>query len=750
MKKPKVKSWKSDTVPESKMILRMVEVRRETANDDDKSIEVVIASENPVERFDEETGDIYQEILDMDGLVLRGGKDKLPIVDSHDRSTVRNVYGSVRGIHRDSTELVGRASFARDTDSQDAYWKLKDGHLDDFSITATPNETQRIQRGETGVWRDQDIDGPVDIHTDWMPTDASLVAVGADETSTQRSALLRSYYDLNREVKRMNETQMTALRDRGMPEDVETVEQALQWSIDHMAAADEEQPIQNEDETEDVENEDEPEDEIENEDEPEKEVENKRTAIEKKLITRQREIRALCQTHKISRKFADSLCEDPRITLPIARKRILKKMETKPLGTGRVSVGSEGIDRMRNAMRDGMIARAAIATGKTGKNPFATQFDPNAKPAEGYEEFSKMTLLRMAQAFLHQNKVNTNRMTNPEMAMVAMGHPPTINRMARTGIIRADGDAWHTTGTFTNLLLDAINKELRDGYAEPVFTWDVWARQGTSTQDLKEINRIQYSEFPDLQDVPEGDKYPEGKTSDAKESYKPQKKGRLFTITWETIVNDDLDAISRIPAMQGVAARRKQNKSVYAILTDNAKMADGGALFNSTAVTTAGGHNNLASSGAAISETTLNAAYASMMIQPNLEGEIAGAVPKFLIVPPSISGTAIQLVVSMTPPTVGGDVTGTSGTKNIYGPQGERALTVVVEPQLEANSSTAWYLAADKATIDTVELTFLAGEETPVLESDWDLTNDTYCYKIRQTWGTKAIDWRGLFKNPGA
>jgi len=334
--------------------------------------------------------------------------------------------------------------------------------------------------------------------------------------------------------------------------------------------------------------------------------------------------------------------------------------------------------------------------------------------------------------------------------MVAMGHTGTINRMKQAGIMRAEGDAWHTTGTFTNLLLDAINKELRDGYEEPVFTWDIWARQGTSVQDLKTINRIQFSEFPDLQDVAEGEKYPERKTSDAKESYKPQKKGGLFTITWETVVNDDLDAISRIPQMQGVAARRKQNKSVYQVLFDNATMADTGALFNSTAVTTAGGHNNLTGSGTAISETSLNVAYAAMMVQPNLGGEIVGAVPKYLIVPAAISATALQTVTSLTPPTVGGSAPGTSNTKNLYGPGGARQLEVIVEPQLDANSATAWYLAADKSTIDTVELTFLAGEETPVLESEWQMETDVFSYKIRQTYGVHAIDWRGLYKNPGA
>lgn len=742
MSKPrKVKSFKSDTVPESKMILRMVAVRAETANDDDKSIEVVVASENPVERYDEESGEVVQEILAMDGLVFRGDKRKLPIVDSHDRSTVRNVFGSVRDLQVDGTELVGRATFARDADSQDAYWKLKDGHIDDFSITATPNSVDRIQRGEVGIFRDGEIQGPADIVTSWMPTDASLVAVGADETSTQRSALLRSYSDLKPRVKRMTDEQRAALVGRGMPETVEGTEGALDWMIENMDQPEDEVVKEDDPVEEVIEKEDETETEIEKEDDTEV-IEKAVDRALKSDHKRTTEIRALCRSAGIKRELADKLCK-PGVSLDQAREKVLERMINKPLGSSveRIEVGSSGIDRMRDAMRDGLLERAHKQTGRRG-NPFATQYDQNAKPAEGHQDFNRMSLLRMATEILQRGGVSTGRMTGKDIAMVALGHPGTISRMKHTGIMRAD-TAWHTTGTFLNLLLDAKNKSLVDGYEEAPFTWEIWARQGNSVADLKQIHRIRYSEYPDLQDIPEGKKYPEGKTSDAKESYAPQKKGSVMTTTWETIVNDDMDAISRVPQMQGTAARRKQNKSVYAELTDNAKMADDIALFHAS-------HGNLAGSGGAISETTLNAAYTAMMTQTNLGGEIIGVVPKYLIVPAAIAATADQLVTSQTPPSVGGSAVGTSGTNNIYGPNGNRRLEVVVEPQLDANSTTAWYLAAENNQVDTVELTFLEGEESPVLESEWDFDTDVIKDKIRQTYGTKAIDHRGLYKNPGA
>lgn len=69
---------------------------------------------------------------------------------------------------------------------------------------------------------------------------------------------------------------------------------------------------------------------------------------------------------------------------------------------------------------------------------------------------------------------------------------------------------------------------------------------------------IQRSSNPE--EVPEGKDYPEKAMSDSKESYRVAKFGESFTVSWETIINDDLDAISRVPAMHGNAMRRLQNK----------------------------------------------------------------------------------------------------------------------------------------------------------------------------------------------
>jgi hypothetical protein len=710
----------------------------------------VIATETPIERWDDRTQQVVREVLLMDGCRFRGGRDKIPIVDSHDDSTVGNVLGSIQRMRIDATtgELYGYQSWASTDAAQEASTLVSEGHLTDFSITAQPLSSVFVQRGQTYTTpRGVVIDGPAIIHTEWEPHNASICATGADVNSVVR----RSYTDLKRKVIRMDEALLGQLSALGLPEGMTDPNQVLAWVVGKLAADAEEESTEPqvmnmaEDKPSDVAAVVPPVEKMASEEEvPPAKVMNSATTIDqiKRALAadqqRRAEIKAACTLAKVERAFADELC-DTLVPLSEARKRIIERMATQPLGASvgaDVRVTQSSDDKFYAAARDGLILRSARSAGRDG-------VFKNEKPADGADDFRNLGLMRICEQFLIRRGINTSRMSNPDIAKLAMGSP---DAMRRHRVERSE--AYHTTGSFANLMLDAANKTLLNAYEEAPYTWNMWARQAPSVADFKQINRIRFSESPNLEMVPERQEYPEKTMSDLRESYSVNKYGASFSVSWETVVNDDLDALSRIPAMHGNAARREQNRAVYAILTANANMADGGALFNTTAVTTAGGHANQSASAAVISATTLNNAYASMMVQRGLNSSvILNIQPRFLIVPAAISHTALQFVNSIADPGAGGNVAGNSNTLNIYGPQGMRNLQVIIEPQLDSSSASVWYLAADSSQIDTVELTFLQGEESPVLESEWNIRNDTWIYKIRQTFAAKAIDYRGLYRN---
>lgn len=715
----------------NKVVMRIVEVRDSTFTDE--GVEVVVATDNPVQRMDWSSGQVVSEILDMDGVEFRSTRRQLPIVDSHNPSTVRNVLGSVRDLSVVNGELVGRAVFAKDEASQEAYQKVRDGHLTDFSITASVNQVRTVAAGDSYVVRGVDVSGPAEIVTKWTPTDASLVATGADAASTVRSAVLRSY-DSNEWERDEMAVSRDQLIDMGMPEDITEPEAIEQWLASNLK--DETPEVAEVTETAEAEVE-EPvaEKTVEFQDEVPADAEPVMAGGEsesfERAINDERDrvklIRTLARSANIDGSVADQWC-DEGTPLEEVRRKVQEEMEkqNQPAGST-VHVTRSAIDKATDAVRAGLIKRSFSSAGIRSQ----------AVEEHAGDDLQNVELIKMAEIILRSGGINTDRMSKRDVAAVAMGNTSAMYRLG----IKRDGEAYHTTGSFSNLLIDASNKTLLAAYEEAPYTWNLWARQAGSVADFKNINRIRYSEAASLSVVPENDVYSESRMSDEKESYSVEKYGKVSTVSWETIVNDDLDALARTPAMMGVAARRTQNEKIYEVLTQNANMADGNALFS------AAHSNNVGSgSGAAPSVATLNAAYQSMMTQTGVDGKtIINVEPAFIIAPPSLRGTVLQLLGSFSDPVAGGSSAGNANTLNIH----QNVLTPIIEAQLESSSATQWYLAARNSLIDTVEIAFLQGEEAPVLESEFDMKRDCYFYKVRQTFGVKAIDWRGLYRNAG-
>jgi len=679
----------------------------------------VIATETPIEIYDESRGWLSQVLL-MEGVQFRNDKRQLPIVDSHNDKTVRNVFGSIRNIRIEGDKLIGDAEFASDDDSQIVATRYEEGHLNDFSIDAVILERKYLADGQQYVTKSGTvINGPAEIVTRWEPHNASICATGADPNSTVR----RSYNE--KDLKRMDEALMMQLKALGLPEEVTDPMAIITWMADHMAKP--ELEIESPEAPAVVES-------MQLEDEPKVENMEEKVAEEvarqlKAEKVRRETIYNNVKLARLERSFADQLI-DEGVSVAVANERIIRKMATQPLGQSNessvhVSVTESSDDKFAAAMSAGLVKRAFSAAKVRAAAP----------EAPGADEFSKLSLRRMATLCVERMGIRTDRLSDVEVARIAMGAHGVSSRY------KIERNAYHTTGSFPNLLLDAANKTLRNAYEEAPYSWSVWARQAPSVDDFKNINRVSFGESPNLEMVPETKPYPQKSISDLKTSYKVEKYGAMFSVSWETVINDDLDAISRVPAMHGNAARRTQNKAVYDVLLSNPTMADNVALFSASH---ASGRNINSAAAGAPSVTTLNEAFRLMALQKGQTSDVTlNIVPRYLIVPQNYAATALELVNSSSYAVSNGN----SGIVNIYGVNGSRPLSVVAEALLDANSTTNWYLAADAAQIDTVEITFLNGEEAPVLENEVDFETDCYRYKVRQTFGCAAIDWRGLYGN---
>jgi signal peptide peptidase SppA len=292
-----------------------------------------------------------------------------------------------------------------------------------------------------------------------------------------------------------------------------------------------------------------------------------------------------------------------------------------------------------------------------------------------------------------------------------------------------------STSDFDYILGDVMGKSLRAAYIDAPSTWQQWAQRGIAP-DFKSVKLVGLSESPNLSSMAEGKEIDYVQLGENRETVALVRYGGGIALTYEAIVNDDLGAFGRIPMLQANAAKRKEDDVCYAILTANGNLNDGVALF-ATAATRA----NLASSGGAISVTTLGAGQAAMMVQkgPKAAG-ILGIIPSYLIVPAAKAVLAQQVVGSTVDPSKN------NATMNPF----QNKLTVVVEARLDGTSTTNWYLAADGSRIDTVRVMFLAGAEMPQLTQETEFSSDAKKFKVTHSVAAKAVDFRGLYSNTGA
>jgi hypothetical protein len=83
-------------------------------------------------------------------------------------------------------------------------------------------------------------------------------------------------------------------------------------------------------------------------------------------------------------------------------------------------------------------------------------------------------------------------------------------------------------------------------------------------------------------------------------------------------------------------------------------------------------------------------------------------------------------------------------------PEWIQGLVPIVEPRLDAASTTAWYMVADPTQIDTIEYCFLEGQAGVYFETRQGFEVDGIEMKARMDFAAAAIDYRGLQKNAGS
>lgn len=208
-----------------------------------------------------------------------------------------------------------------------------------------------------------------------------------------------------------------------------------------------------------------------------------------------------------------------------------------------------------------------------------------------------------------------------------------------------------------------------------------------------------------------------------------------FNISNQALTNDStaLRLLGDIGARMTQGAVERLRSVLLEPILANAgagqNMADGIAMFDAA-------HGNVASSGAAISVTSLSIARTAMRKQKGINGELLAIEPWALVVPAELETVAQQVLATI------------NATKFSDANPFQNALELIVEPGL--TSATAWYLIADPSRHDGLAHAFLDGMRTPRVETrpGWH----TLGMEMRLVWAldAKFIETATWYRNAGA
>lgn len=391
--------------------------------------------------------------------------------------------------------------------------------------------------------------------------------------------------------------------------------------------------------------------------------------------------------------LADQCEADTGCSVQAAGEKLLAHLAKGTEPVAHVVVVDDERDKARAGISNAIMARAGLDKQDT------------ANPYRGY------SLTELARASLEKAGTKTGHLD--KMSLVAAAFT-------------------HSTSDFTNLLANVANKSMLKGYEEAEETFKLWTAKGTLT-DFKPAKRVDIGAFPALAQVAEGAEYSYGTVGDRGETIQLATYGKMFSITRQAIINDDLDAFTKIPMRMGRAAIRTVGNLVYAVLTGNPNMADGVALFHAN-------HANLLT-GAAISTTSVDAMRVAMAKQADTNTNALNIRLGYLIVPVALEGTAKVVRDSEFE-------VGASNRNNTVPNPVRGTFEVISDARLDLVSASNWFGAGNPAIYDTIEVAYLDGVDTPTLEQEKGWNVDGVEFKVRLDAGVKALDYRALAKNP--
>lgn len=709
-----------------------------TLDEKTRSIEYTLLTENMATVYAPEIDEVVDEVVIAAGVEW---PDSVRLLADHIKYDIEKVRGSVREFRREGSEIVGRAYFAEDSDSEKAWIKVKGGHLPNISAGYRVLDAEYLNPGETKVVAGRSFTArarTMRIATRVMMREDSLVAVPADifattRTAPQPSTTNRGAAAPEDSMKKKFRAWLTA---KGKNPDAltETERAALleQYVTERKAAGDSSADGEGESDTE-------------------------------RAAARQQAAPAPVNDPVAMKAAADAAAAAALVT---ERARIAA---IEDLGANDPAMA----DTVRQAIREGWDT--VRATAEILKKTREARSTPAGSPAihvvEGVtaEALGGMLTMRSGVDISRVGRTDTERAANAIIAEKASRYRQMSLLDVCRACLRLDGKQVPFSDD------DTIRAAVSGGTLLSLFTTSAQARvlqafveAGDSTAGLcneddvpnfKTNDRIRAGEVGNLKRLPRGGKAKHTDMSDSNVGYKIARFAEQMVFDEQDIIDDNFGVLTGQAVQLGNAAKRLRPDLVYSILMEN-PLHD----VDSIAIFDAATHANLGTGGGSVlSAASLQTAIVAIAAQKGVRAEvILNLMAKTLVVPPALKFTAATLLKSSeVREGRGGSATSAQGTYNALQDEG---LTMRSEQRIAsgfnnpvtgaaiAGSATRWFLFGDPAACPTIEVGYLRGSgRAPVVRS-WAREQGTWGigFDVKFDIGAKAIDYKNMYRSNGA
>ena len=290
------------------------------------------------------------------------------------------------------------------------------------------------------------------------------------------------------------------------------------------------------------------------------------------------------------------------------------------------------------------------------------------------------------------------------------------------------------TGDLSNLLTDALNKEIRRDYAEYPHAYGnlVRTRMQDTTHDAK-VMAVDASLIPD--DMAEGQEYKYGQLKDSKDAIQIIKRGKGLAISENAFLKDDLDSLSSVIRKFGVGMRRREAQLVFGLLTSTTEEVEGRPVFDAA-------NKNTVNKQDGINIANISAAKVLMAKQTDLAGDPINIMPRHIVCAEELRPSAATFLRQNFVPTEFQNQT------QVYN---EGIRSVISDPALDIllgnpAAGQTWFLTGDVSEVEIIQRVVLNDYPVPSLVNMFKEEKDSMIWLMKFFVGFKIVDHRGLIK----